>query len=250
MLAVSAYWDLKGKARTSSQDEYYMTNMHKTTQFNVDYAFFGERVVTAAVKLFREGKTTHEIEMSWSDLVHMCEIKFGCMDILKKLETTSLHRDHVGGEIHCPSAELVLVWLSKVLLVEKSMELWPSYTHFGWIDAGYKSLDNRMSDSPWPSRDLSKVSGFYIKTDPSASKDFYWGHGIRNAPIGCMWFGDRNACKVFLLTCIHIMSERFQNGLTLCADQDVYALAIEKIQNTPNVTVTIVDESGYAPFWV
>ena len=251
MLAVSAYWDLKGKSRKSSQDDYYKTQMEKTTQFNADYAFFAERDVTTLVKCFREGKMTRDVELSWSDLVFMCEQKFRCMDILEKLKATSLHRDHVDGETHCPSAELLLVWLSKVVLVEKSMELWPSYTHYGWIDAGYKGLDNHMpSDSPWPSQDLSKVSGFYIKTDSSASKELYWKRGMRTAPIGCMWFGDKHACKVFVQTCIRIISERVQNGLTLCADQDVFALAIKDMQDTTAITLTIVGDAGYAPFWV
>jgi len=251
MLAVSAYWDLKENSRKSDQDQYFKTHMEKTTQFNVDYAFFGERDVTTSVKSYRIGKTTHDFELSWSDLVHMCEQKFRYINILKKLGATSLHRDHDDGETHCPSAELLLVWLSKVLLVEKSMELWPSYTHYGWIDAGHKGLNNQMpSDSPWPSQDLSKISGFYIKTDPGASKDVYWGHGMTTAPIGGMWFGDRHACKFFVQTCIRIIKERFQESLTLCADQDVFALAIEEMQKTSDCTVTIVGNYGYDPFWV
>jgi len=251
MLAVSAYWDLKGNSRKASQDQYYKTHMEKTTQFNVDYAFFGERDVTTLVKSYRIGKTTHDFELSWPDLVHVCEQEFRCADILRKLRATSLHRDHSEGETHCPSAELLLVWLSKVLLVEKSMELWPSYTHYGWIDAGYKGLKNQMpSDSPWPSRDLSKISGFYIKTDPNAGKDFYWRRGMTTAPIGCMWFGDRRACKIFVQTCARITKERFHESLTLCADQDVFALAIEEMQKTRDCTVTIAGNSGYGPFWV
>ena len=251
MLAVSAYWDLNGNSRKSSTDRYYKTRMEKTTQFNVDYAFFGEHDVTTLIKKYRIGKATHDFELSWSDLVHMCEQKFRCIDILKKLEATSLHRDHKDGEMHCPSAELLLVWLSKVLLVENSMELWPSYTHYGWIDAGYKGLENQMpSNSPWPSRDLSKIRGFYIKTDPGASHDVYWRHGMKTAPIAGMWFGDRHACKIFVQTCTRITKERFQESLTLCTEQDIFALAIEDMQKTSACTVTIVSNVGYGPFWV
>ena len=249
MLVVSGYWDLKGKSRKSYSHKDYMKNIGKKVQFNADYAFFGNKDTVSKVKKFRKNKTTHVYIMEVDDLFKLAEDIFKYQNILQRLDETSMHKDDKDGKIHCPSPELLLIWLSKIVLLKKSMELHPAYTHYGWIDSCYKAVSGIPSQRPWPAENLTNVKGFFIKRTNGAGHDKYWKMGIKNnnAPIGGMWCGDKESCNLFVKNCIDIIKERLKKGYTLCTEQDVFNIAVSSL---PILHEIENKNNDYGPFWI
>ena len=63
---------------------------------------------------------------------------------------------------HCPSAELVILWLAKPLFVQLAMSLHPERTSFAWVDAGFAEYELvQPSDPPMPPWHLAAGSGFW-----------------------------------------------------------------------------------------
>ena len=248
MLAVSGYWNLKGKSRSASNHEWYINSLNKSTNFNTDYIIYGNNETNTIIKKARNTKITHDILLEWNDLIKLCEKEFNCNNILEKLSCSSLHIIEDPNRYHCPSSELVLIWLSKIVLVKKSIELKPKYTHFGWIDAGYKGLDNRNPpENKWPSDNLENIKGIYIKRDAGACHSYFWNkHYSKDCPIGCMWFGDKLSISLFVTNCINIITNRLKNNLSLCNDQDVYYHALNNMKNVYETK----DKNNYKPFYI
>ncbi len=250
MLAVTGYWDLQGKSRTSSNHNSYSSAFDRTTNFATDYIVFGERAIISAIQHARGVKPTYGVECSFAELVQVCEEAFACPNVLDRLTTTSLHRDDAEGRLHCPSSELLLVWLSKILWVRRSIDLHPEYTHYGWIDAGYKGLGPHMPPTqPWPATPaaLEQVRGFYVKRANCACKRQYWPHtSAEGCPIGCMWFGDKSSVRQFIEHALGLIRARLQQGRTLCADQDVFQLACQRMDQVYSTQ----EGDNYRPFYV
>ena len=247
-LAVTGYWELGNKSRISSSHEKYMSSFSRTLNFNVDYCASGSIDFLNICKKFREGKKTYTNEISWDTLVERCEKYFGIPNILSTIGNASLHRDTARGEFHCPSEDLLLIWISKILLVEETLKKYPEYTHYGWIDAGYKgTTDKYPSQEEWPAsaHDLENVKGMYVKNTDNACHPQYWERTYQEGcPIGGMWFGDKNSIKEFVEISKNIVMERLHNNKTVCTEQDVFQHAIEKMDN-----VYKINNVNYEPFW-
>lgn len=55
-----------------------------------------------------------------------------------------------GDRLHCRSAELVLIWLAKPLLVSHAMAAFPTRDRFAWVDAGFKAyMGKGVPSAPW-----------------------------------------------------------------------------------------------------
>lgn len=172
---------------------------------------------------------------------------FDCPHILDRLSGSSLHREDVKGQVHCPSSELLLVWLSKILWVKRSIELHPEYTHYGWIDCGYKGLGRRIPDQPWPTAQLERVKGLYVKRSRSACHPQYWKlERGKGCPMAGMWFGDKASIQQFIENGIGIIRSRLQEGLTLCTEQDVYQLATQRMKKVHSTK----EGDNYRPFFL
>lgn len=81
------------------------------------------------------------------------------VDALLAAARSSVHRAPGWGG-HCPSAEIILIWLAKPLLVELAMRVHPTRRLFAWVDAGltpYASKD--PPTPPWEAMTLSVLNG-------------------------------------------------------------------------------------------
>ena len=61
-----------------------------------------------------------------------------------------------------------------------------------------------------------------------------------------MWFGDKDSVRQFIQLVSAIIVERLLTKQTICTEQDIYQLAIEKINNV----YTTKDSNNYRPFWL
>jgi len=220
MLTVTGYWNLNGKCRAKANHSIYLKRMKKATNLNSDYIVFGDKETIDYVKSIRKGKVTHSIEMSLTQLIELAEKEFKTKNIITNLSNTSIH------PIHSPTPELLLVWLSKVILLKKAIEHHPEYTHYGWLDAGTRM--RKTPTQPFPTDNLQLVKGLYIKRAKSAGHSNLWNIEYEtNAPIGTQFFGDRQTIKEFIVNCYIIIIHRLENGLCLTTEQDVYHFAVD-----------------------
>lgn len=113
---VSAYWDVKGKHSSNS----FHTWFQNTLSFNCPYIFFGNQQSIELVKQYRKDLPTHYVLLEIDDFYS------------KKFKPFLAPHD-----IHVPSPEVCMIWLEKVLLMEKAKDINPfGSEYFLWIDAG------------------------------------------------------------------------------------------------------------------
>ena len=124
----------------------------------------------------------------------------------------------------------------------------PEYSHYGWIDAGYKGIKGEYpSQKTWPGKDIDKVKGIFIKKHQGACHPQYWKRNFNDGcPIGGMLFGDKDSVNQFIQLVSNIIVERLRTKETLCTEQDVFQLAIEKMDKV----YTTKDSNNYRPFWL
>jgi hypothetical protein len=115
LTAVSGYWIVKNKF-----DREYLSWFYNTLKINCPYVFFGNTESIELAKKYRGSLPTYYIE---------CEI---CDFYTYKFKDLM-----ITHEIHCPSAELNMIWNEKLFLIEKAAKLNPYNSEFfAWIDAG------------------------------------------------------------------------------------------------------------------
>ena len=114
---VTGYWDVKNKYNKDYSDW-----LSKTLLINCPYVFFGDENTIKIAKEIRE--------------------KANYPTVYVKLEISEFYGysyyDKIQShEIHCPSKEINLIWLEKVLLVERAKKIDPYQSSFFiWVDAG------------------------------------------------------------------------------------------------------------------
>ena len=115
LTCVSGFWPVKNKHATKFR-EWFKT----TLRINCPYVFFSDKQGIDYIKPFRAGLPTHYIE---------CKIEeFYTYQYKAQMRTHPLH---------CPSAELNLIWHEKVFCIEKAAVLNPFRSEFFcWVDAG------------------------------------------------------------------------------------------------------------------
>jgi hypothetical protein len=235
ILAVTGYWDLQGKSRGLDTHTKFMKSFRHTTVFNADYAVYGEDSVVSSIQRIRSQNSTlqqnhrqtHGRILPFDAMVRLCESSFGS-DVMENISQTSL-----SDRTHCPSAELVLVWLSKVLLVREAIQNFPNYTHFGWIDAGFKGGIDDVTRK-WPADSMDSIQGLYVRRIANSCKKEFWraeGKKRPRCPIGGMWFGDKKSVLEFIEHTIAIVRENLLAGKTVCADQDIFELALQRMKS-------------------
>jgi phosphorylcholine metabolism protein LicD len=225
ILAVSGYWNIDNNSRKNSSHNKYTDNFNKTTNFNTDYLIYGDNELTSLIKSIRGNKTTYTQNLDWNDFIKLCESQFDQKNILQNIKQNSMN-----DPMHCPSPELLLIWISKVLLVKKAIEMYPEYSHYGWIDTGYKGNIENI-DKQWPTDNLYKVKGFYVKRLKGTCHDQFWKEKLIKCPIGGMWFGDKSSVKEFVIICINIIQQQLHSNKTVCVDQDIFELALRQMTN-------------------
>jgi len=112
---VSGFWQIKNKHGNKFLD-WFKTSL----QINCPYVFFSTKEGIELIKSFRGKLPTYYIEYNIEDFY------------------TYQYKDKMTiHPIHCPSAELNLIWNEKLILMEKAMEINPFNSEFFcWTDAG------------------------------------------------------------------------------------------------------------------
>jgi hypothetical protein len=131
---VSGYWNVVNK----HGDHNFPNWFHTTLRMNAPYVFFGTKETIEMVKTYRKELPTHYIELQLEDFY------------------TYQYKDRIHVDsVHCPSAELNIIWNEKIFLIEKAKQLNIFNTDFfAWIDAGVCTYRYRSPPSgPFPNTD-------------------------------------------------------------------------------------------------
>jgi len=112
---VSGYWNVVNKHGNKFADWF-----ENTLRINCPYVFFGTKETIEMAKLFRRELPTHYIELEIEDFY------------------TYQYKDRILiDSVHCPSAELNIIWNEKIFLIEKAKQLNLFNTeYYAWVDAG------------------------------------------------------------------------------------------------------------------
>jgi len=133
LTVVSGYWLVPNKHSTTSFDTWFRSSL----RIQAPYVFFGTSETIALVKPIRAtvSAPTEYIELS-----------------LEEFHTAPFKPLFVTHPVHCPSAELNMIWNEKIFLMRRAAALNPFNTDwFAWVDAGicaYRS--SPPPDRPWP----------------------------------------------------------------------------------------------------
>lgn len=132
---VSAYWDVKGKHAAGS----FQTWFQNTLSFNCPYIFFGNQQSIELVKQHRKNLPTYYVLLELDDFY-----------------TKKFKHFLAPHEIHVPSPEVCMIWLEKILLVQRAKEINPFNSEFFlWVDAGICSY--RLQPPPQIHFDKQKI---------------------------------------------------------------------------------------------
>lgn len=153
LTSVSGYWIVKNKHNNNYVNEWFKNSL----AIVCPYVFFGNKESIDLVKQCRGDLPTHYIE---------CEIK----DFY-----TYKYKDKILTDpVHCPSAELNLIWNEKIFLIEKAAKLNPFQSeYFAWIDAGIcEYRDKTPPQTPFNNQKISCLPKNKIIFS-SSSKPFF-----------------------------------------------------------------------------
>ena len=170
-----------------------------------------------------ETTATHALELDavWRLVARRLHVT---VEQLRRATTRSIVKKH------CPSAELVLIWLAKPLIVELAMKARPEHDRFAWLDTGfnvYRVLRRAPArpppwDSFWPERGLA------VRMLPGACHNDPIRPGVNHSrcPVGTFLYGTRASWHAFnrryLERVRELVVEDTRPGM-LCLDQDVIA---------------------------
>jgi hypothetical protein len=135
---VSGYWNVKNKNGTN---ETYLKWFENTLSFNCPYVFFGDKNSIEIIKKFRKDLPTYYVELE-----------------IKDFYTYKFYDTIITNDTHCPSKELRIIWLEKIFLVKKAIDINPFNSEFFmWMDAGICThRDKKPSNKPFPSPEKIK----------------------------------------------------------------------------------------------
>ena len=148
--------------------------------------------------------------------------------------SSSLHRRH------CPSAELVLLWIAKPFLVRLAMARHPERHAFAYVDTGFNYYERmKRSDPPQPPWQLRAHSGFWPRRGLAARSlraEKVCHNDLRATshsycPLGTFFYGARAhweaviaAYATRIRSLVQTREAWASKGLKMvCSDQDVHA---------------------------
>lgn len=115
LCCVSCYFPVNNKHNNK-----YLEWFKNTLSINCPYIFFTEKDSIEIIKSFRKDLPTYYIITKIEDLY-----------------TYKYKNKMIVDSIHCPSAELNMIWNEKIFMIKKAYELNPFNSDwFKWIDAG------------------------------------------------------------------------------------------------------------------
>lgn len=159
MTCVSGFWPVPNKYGD------YAAWFETSLRINAPYVFFLDKETIPLIQKYRRELPTFYVECSLRDFV--------TFKYKNKMKT---------HPVHCPSAELNLIWNEKIFLMRRAAELNPfSSEFFCWVDAGICVYRDRAPPAaPFPSLALPKDKFIYSSSNPydeaAVRKDRYYHH--------------------------------------------------------------------------
>lgn len=132
LTCVSGFWPVKNK-HASKFRQWFKTSL----RINCPYVFFSDKQGIEYIKPFRMNLPTYYIECTLAEFY--------------TYQYKAQMRTH---PVHCPSAELNLIWHEKLFLIEKAAARNPYHSEFFcWVDAGiciYRTAAPPLTPFPNP----------------------------------------------------------------------------------------------------
>jgi hypothetical protein len=130
MTCVSGFWIVNNK-----HENKYIDWFQNSLKVNCPYVFFSDKETIEIIKKYRQNLLTFYVECNITDFV------------------TYKYKDKmITHPVHCPSVELNLIWIEKIFLIKKALEINPfSSDFFCWIDAGicnYRTISPPSTSFP------------------------------------------------------------------------------------------------------
>jgi len=140
--------------------------------------------------------------------------------------------DAPGDRMHCPSAELVLIWLAKPVMIGLAMAQYPERERFAWVDAGfaaYRGAPRGVPPAPWLK--FWPDSGLAVRFHPKCCKPPHIRPSRNGSCVeGTYLYGSRASWERFISAYVAevarlVRSQEEWSGRRserlLCADQDI-----------------------------
>lgn len=232
MLLTSAYWPLGTKARSFAPEQSYLENFANTTAVHANYCVYAPTHILPVVHDARKEIpfVTQTVQRDFSWVVGLCEDAWGGNVLARVARSMRVNLDK-DTETHAPSAELVLIWLAKVLLVQESLRD-PSNSHYafhGWIDLGYRPYAKmRPPQRAFPTSNLTAIppNVICVQTLDCACHRQYFSPPQHDCVLGGIWYGDVEACWRFTSLVSAEIGRRLEDPEThsVITEQDIYTL--------------------------
>ena len=139
--------------------------------------------------------------------------------LIEQATTTAVHHSH------CPSRQLIQIWLAKPFVVELAMGAYPTRTRFAWVDAAfnhYRVLKQKPPKPPWwafwPERGLA------VRRHPGACHNKLQGTNHSACIVATFMYGTRDAWHDFIREYAAVTRQLIVNPSSqkkLCTEQDI-----------------------------
>lgn len=99
-----------------------------------------------------------------------------------------------ADRLHCPSSEIILIWLAKLHLMSRAMDLHPERTRFAYVDVGfniYRASRAKPPPAPWTL--FWPRNGIAALLHEGACHNALRGANHSTCVVGTFLFGDRAA---------------------------------------------------------
>ena len=228
---VTGFWELDDSQQKHTMAE-YETFMSSATDVDAPYLAFGNSDVLQRIEEYRLGRsqTTSAFPQSLAELLAHTAKEVGVTD--KQLHEAA-NLSVVEG--HCPSAEVVVIWVSKpfvvqqgIALANRDLALAGHLDGFAWMDAGgspSRQAPQKPPPNPWNT--FWPMHGLAVKFARSACHNGLGGRSIQEAHDGCiiggMMYGSVSAWQAFTAAYATVLRERILSGHGgLCSEQDLF----------------------------
>ena len=237
-VVVTLFFYLNASAVKHSYD------LKRTTQIQAPYyVFCGEPACTQILEGRADGRWgSTTIDDEWDTnrlLTHVAKAmnqpEGKLWQALRLSVTDTRWAATANGWRACPSPELMLIWLSKVVLLSAAMAALPDQQRFAWVDSGfnhYRLMGTAVPPAPWlrwwPRR------GIAMRRHANAcDKNFYDYAATRRfdrCVYGAYLYGTRSAWQRVSTAFLRRAGEHVANESTwgikgerrMCSDQDIF----------------------------
>ena len=136
---------------------------------------------------------TEVVPLSYDDLSHSLAVELN-------VSVDTLHRaaQRSVAPQHCPSKEIVVLWLAKLLIMKLTIAAHPERHRFAWVDAGFNVYRVRNMDPPpapwtsfWPA-----AHSVAIARHPGACHNELRSTNYSACPIATFLYGDKEEPRV------------------------------------------------------